>query len=221
MVDRKPVDPEHQNWQPDKPEDYCARCGASVGLGGATGAGCAWCLGKNMPWHRLVRLGLYHPPLDERIRAMKFGRQWAYGPFLGQQLAQQIGQPFDPKRIVVTSVPMHWLRRWRRGYNQADLMAGSLAKARGWPLVQTLTRTRYTPPQTRIPASGRARNVRNCFALVGIDLAGYEVVLVDDVKTTGSTLSACARLLRDAGAQSITVAVAAVADPQHTRFMFK
>ncbi len=207
-----------ERWRPDRAGDYCPRCGASCGAGGATPAGCAFCVGQRIAWHRIVRLGAYAPPLDARVRTMKFHGHWRWASRYGRLLGRRVGRPIDPQRIVVAPTPMHWLRRWRRGYNQAKLMAETLAATRGWPMVEALVRPRHTPPQTAVPVSGRAANVRGSFALAGVDLTGYEVVLVDDVKTSGATLSACVRLLREAGAVSVTAAVAAVADPQHAGF---
>lgn len=205
-------------WTPDTCDDYCVRCGASAGPGAATPTGCSFCHDQRLAWQRLTRLGPYRSPLDEHVRAMKFAHQWQWAPWLGKQLAAVVGQPARPQRVVVCPVPMHWTRRWRRGFNQSVLIAQALADARGWPMASLLRRTRRTPPQTAVAPSQRAANIRGSFAAEPVDLAGHEIILVDDVKTTGATLDTCARLLRRCGAVSIHCVVAAVADPKGQDF---
>ncbi len=137
------------------------------------------------------------------------------GAWMGEQLASAVGEPFDADKLVVCPVPMHWMRRWLRGFNQSALIAEQLAAVRGWRVAPLLQRPRATQPQTSVAPSRRTANIRGSFALLEeVDLTGYEVLLVDDVKTTGATLHACTRLLRQAGARSVCAAVAAVADPR-------
>ncbi|MEX0654035.1 MAG: ComF family protein [Phycisphaeraceae bacterium] len=198
-------------WRRDGVEAYCPRCGASTGPGAVTGKGCAACLDQRLAWDRLYRLGPYEPPMDGWIRQAKFHGHWRWTPWLGRQLAEVVGEPMVAGQVAVCPVPMHWGRRWWRGYNQARLMADALAAARGWPVADVLHRPRGRPPQTAVPPHRRAGNVAGSFAVEPVDLSGWEIVLVDDVKTTGATLTACARLLREAGARSVVVAVAAVA----------
>jgi len=125
-----------------------------------------------------------------------------------------VTSPPDSKPVVVCPVPMHWARRIGRGYNQAHLIGSALARDRRWPIARLLKRTRYTPPQTAVGPSRRVANVRQSFAIKRVDLTGWHVWLVDDVKTSGATLNACARLLRRAGAQQVNAAVVAVAHPR-------
>ena len=146
---------------------------------------------------------------------MKFSSAWAWARCFGEELAKVIDSTADTQRVGVCAVPMHWVRRMRRGYNQAQLMAEALADRRAWPLLPVLRRTRSTLPQTVVVPSGRAANIRKSFAMKPVDLTGWHIWLVDDVKTSGSTLAACTRLLRRAGATRVDVAVAAVAQPHH------
>jgi len=208
----------HPEWRMDEAEDYCHRCGASAGPGAVLADGCSFCRGKTLGWDRLARLSLYDAPLDGWLKQMKFARQWSWGPYFGERLAERVGEPIDPEKIVVTYVPMHWRRRWRRGFNQAELMARSLAQARGWPCMGLLKRPTLTPPQTAVVPSQREQNVSRSFAIRPVDLRGWQVVLIDDIKTTGATLGSCCKLLKRSGAGSIQVAVAAVADPKGLGF---
>lgn len=199
-------------WTPDTPADYCVRCGHDVGPGEMTLTGCSRCDGRRLPWHRVVRLGAYDGPVGERIRRMKFTGQWQWATQLGALLAERVPAPgADPGQVVVVPVPMHWLRRWWRGFNQASLLATAIAEHRGWLMLEALHRTRHTAPQTTLAPSSRAKNVSQSFAARAVDLKGLHVVLVDDVLTTGATARPCCRLLKQMGARTITMAVVAVA----------
>lgn len=211
----------HGDWQADEPDEYCHRCGASAGPGAVLADGCAFCRGKKLAWDRLTRLALYDEPVDGWLKQMKFARQWSWAPHLGRLLAHRVGEPIDPNKTVVTYVPMHWRRRWRRGFNQAQLMAESLGKERGWPTFALLKRSAWTPPQPSVIPSQREANVRQSFAIRSVDLTGFQVILVDDIKTSGATLSACCKLLKQSGATSIHIAVATVADPKGVKFKRK
>lgn len=210
-----------EGWQPDAVDDYCHRCGASSGPGSVLADGCTFCRGKKLQWDRLTRLSLYDDPMDGWVKQMKFAKQWSWAPHLGRLLAERVGEPIDESKIVVTYVPMHWRRRWRRGFNQAQLMAKALASARSWPMVPLLQRTQWTHPQPSVLGSQRIANVNQSFAMREVDLAGWQVIVVDDIKTSGATLGTCCKLLKGAGARSIQVAVAAVADPKGMDFKRK
>jgi ComF family protein len=107
---------------------------------------------------------------------------------------------------IVVPVPLHWRRRRRRGFNQAEALARNL----GLPCRNALRRRRSTPSQTDLPAAERQRNVRDAFALRrGAEVNGRIVLIVDDVATTGATIEACARVLRAAGAQEVRALTAA------------
>jgi ComF family protein len=104
-------------------------------------------------------------------------------------------------------VPLHASRRRERGFNQA----ADLARHMGLPTVGALRRVRATSTQTGLPAARRHRNVRDAFAVTraGKTLGNATVVLIDDVSTTGATLEACARVLKQAGVVEIRALTAA------------
>ena len=104
-------------------------------------------------------------------------------------------------------VPLHPSRRRQRGFNQA----ADLARHVGLPVVPALCRIRATATQTSLPAARRNRNVRDAFAVGRWDgsLRQATVVLIDDVSTTGATLEACARVLKDAGVREVRALTAA------------
>lgn len=201
-------------WSRDTVEQYCWRCGSSTGPGETTSDGCPNCLSRRLRWQRIVRLGAYAPPLSDWIRAMKFHREWSWGPWLGAHLGQLLRDPLDGAPVALCPVPLHWRRRWWRGFDQARLIARGIANQRNWPILDILRRPRHTYPQSNTPLRRKTANVRDVFRPLPVDLAGWEVWLVDDVKTSGATLSQCAQLLKSLGALRIHVAVAAVADPR-------
>ena len=212
---------EDEGWHIDPPHAYCHRCGATVGPGEATDRGCSRCVSESIPWDGLIRLAAYKPPVSGWLVAMKFHRVWSWGPWFGRQLAERVQSVADPSRTIVCPVPMPALRRWRRGYNQADLIAQAFADRLQLPCAHLLRRRGRQTPQTNVPPSQRAANVRHAFAMERVDPAGWHVWLIDDVKTTGSTLGACVRLLKSAGVASVNIAVAAVADPKNADFKVK
>ena len=192
-----------------------------MGPGGATERGCAFCIHRPIAWDGTTRLGAYREPLDEWIIQMKFGGQWTWAQWFGRQLAGAVDVGTLDGQVVVCPVPMHWHAQWRRGYNQAERIARVLAAARGWPLARALRRPRHRPPQTSVAPSQRDQNVRDSFKVRRLDLTGWHVVLVDDVKTSGATARVTSRLLKQAGAESVHLAVVAVADARHTDFKAK
>jgi ComF family protein len=123
-----------------------------------------------------------------------------------RRLMQERGAAVLAGADCVVPVPLHWRRRWRRGFNQALELSHGL----GLPVLRALRRHENTRTQTDLPASARQRNVRDAFAFRRrVPIAGRRVVLVDDVSTTGATLEACARVLMAAGAAEVRTLTAA------------
>jgi ComF family protein len=113
---------------------------------------------------------------------------------------------------VIVPVPLHWRRRWARGYNQSEAVALALADRLHWPCwPHGLCRWRHTPMQHHQSSpTARRLNVQGAFRVAPrVSFQGRTVLLVDDVMTTGSTMHEAARTLRDAGAARVVVAVLA------------
>jgi ComF family protein len=160
--------------------------------------------------------GDYEGALREIVHAFKYeGRRSLASP-LGEMLRAAGGDLLAGAHCAVP-VPLHAGRRMQRGFNQA----ADLARTTGLPLVHALWRTRPTMPQTGLTAAARRRNVRGAFRLspllspraTAARLTGRVVLLVDDVRTTGATLDACARVLRDAGVTEVRALTVARAAP--------
>jgi predicted amidophosphoribosyltransferase len=150
-----------------------------------------------------VRAGaLFGGPVADAVHALKYGgRPDAAGP-LGRWLA---GRVELPRGARVAWVPLGPGRRTARGYDQAMILAAALAREAGLPLQRgALRRVRETPPQVGRDRAARARNVAGAFA-ASPSVAGRDVVLVDDVVTTGATAEAAVAALAAAGARSVVV----------------
>ncbi len=154
--------------------------------------------------------GLFGGPLADAIHALKYGDRPALARPLGRWLAARIRLPRD---ALVVAVPLGRRRRLARGYDQAGRLAEQVARAGGAPLLQgALRRVRETPPQVGRSRAARAANVAGAFEADPRRVAGRELVLVDDVVTTGATADAAARALLAAGARRVTVVALARAE---------
>lgn len=175
---------------------------------------CGECRRQPPAFDRLVAGWTYAPPLDEVIRALKFRRLDYLGGHLGTALGDLLPATLGAIDAVVP-VPLHWRRRWARGYNQAELIARPLAARLGLPLRRALRRRRGAAPQATLPQAARRRNLKSPFVTRG-SLSGACLLLVDDVVTTGATLRAAAACLRTAGAGTI-IAVVVARTPRESR----
>jgi ComF family protein len=187
----------------------CDRCGdplPSWRVVSAAEGVCARCRRMQSLITRGRSAGEYEGTLREIIHALKYeGRQTLARP-LAKLILDASGDLLEDADYLVP-VPLHPWRRLRRGFNQATILAAHL----GLPVVHALWRRRRTSPQTGLTAGARRRNVRDAFRLAPFarDLDGRCVVLVDDVRTTGATLDACARVLLDAGVREVRALTAA------------
>jgi len=188
----------------------CPRCAATVGLYSDTSEGCSSCRDERPHYDSTLRLGRYEGLLRTLILRAKH--------YSGEPVAELLGTSFARRhrnelvRLGVdraVAVPSHWWRRMRRGYNQAQSIADSVARELGLPVSRRcLRRIRATAPQADLSRTDRQSNVRGAFAVRG-NVAGESVLLIDDVMTTGSTIDECAKALKRAGAKRVIVGVLA------------
>lgn len=211
----------------DEPGQYCWDCRAELPLArrpwcelcgdpvaGETGGEflCGACAegGRGFDWARSAMR--YRGAAKRAVRAFKYhSALWLEGELATWLEAAWASAPEQRREAAaLVPVPMHWTRQRAREYNQAELLARALAKRVGVPCrTGWLRRSGFTPTQTHLTARQRAENVRGRFRAGGRGLAGAGVVLVDDVMTTGATLSECAKALKAAGAAwvgAVTVA---------------
>jgi ComF family protein len=156
--------------------------------------------------------GPYEGPLRRAIHLLKYEGITPLARPLGERLALA-ANPFAGYDAIVPA-PLHWGRRWNRGFNQADLLAREVSRRTGIPVDRRLLRTRPTPPQAGLSAAERRRNLQGAFAAAGEKAAikGKNLIVIDDVMTTGATLEACARVLKRAGAAEVAALALARAD---------
>ena len=171
-------------------------------------SGCAaTCAGHNLDGS-IIAATNYCEISRKLVLAFKHGGKTALAPLLARLIAARLGEP-QPNRVIVP-VPLHPLRLWRRGYNQAALLGRELEwLGHGRLLVDGLRRVKSTPSLDRRSRAERAALLASAIRhhpRRADKLRGADVLLVDDVLTSGSTTAACSVALRQAGAARITVA---------------
>lgn len=203
----------------------CIFCGTVLPIkGGTTCSACA----KKLPYvedgNILRKIGkytcavtfYYEDCVQQGIRALKFrgrkNRAEHFAPYLAQTVAEHLGGEFD----AVTYVPIHFLRHVHRGFDQTKLIAEAAADIWEVKLLKTLRKTRNNRPQSSVKdPEARRKNVQNAYTAVNTEaFRGKRLLLIDDVVTTGSTLTACADELLAAGAASVVCAALAGGHPE-------
>ena len=178
---------------------------------------CPVCRRVDRPFARAVAYGSYDGGLRELIHLLKYNAVRPAANVLGRMLAEalvKLKPEFGPDKALVVPVPLYKGKRRQRGFNQAELIARSALKTgvdeRLVLATDVLLRTRHTQSQIGLTSHQRRENVRGAFAVARADeITGRDIVLVDDVYTTGTTATECARVLRKAGAARVWVATVA------------
>jgi len=172
---------------------------------------CRLCRAGANAFDAVCAAGFYEGRLRDLIHLFKYGGVETLAEPLGRMA--MLAYPRRERVDLVVPMPMHWWRRWRRGFNQAGLLAREVGKRTGLPVMPVVRRSRRTSPQAGLSRKARRQNVRGAFRVRRPDaVQGKRVLLVDDVFTTGSTANACARALKDAGAAWVGVLVLARVD---------
>jgi ComF family protein len=194
------------------PHFCCPRCASTIGAHTDVSAGCPHCRDNRFQVGAVSRLGPYAGALRDDILAMKHRSGETASECIARLWTRHHADRFRSMGVqVVIPVPLHWWRRFRRGYNQVEAPAVAIAGLLGVECrPRWLRRVRATPFQAQLPESERRTNVRGAFRVSNsARLFGKSVLLVDDVLTTGSTANEAARALRRGGATRILVAVLA------------
>ncbi|MBI2019492.1 ComF family protein [Candidatus Daviesbacteria bacterium] len=188
----------------------CPNC-EKLAIGGQTHPICKRRFGLDGLWS----LGIYQGSLREAIKQLKYGRvkglaeslvdilmeYWAkYQPFVFDQIKRNQGEGWG-----ITSVPLHWWRSNSRGFNQSNLIGQILSKKLGLDYCEALKRVRYTKPQVKLKGYDRHQNIKDAFAIsLNISISQFpNILLIDDVWTTGSTLRECSYILKKNGAKKV------------------
>jgi ComF family protein len=182
-----------QNRFPLDEEGRCALC-----RNGLRGFDAAYCY------------GVYGGVLRRLIHLFKYRKVRSLEAPLADYLLRTL--PREVRFDAIVAVPLHWRRRWRRGFNQCELLAREVSRRTGIPVAKALRRPRASKAQAGLTLAARRHNVKMGSFSVAADVAGQSVLLVDDVLTTGSTAAACALALKRAGALRVSVITVARAD---------
>ena len=187
-------------------------CGAPVYSGLALGHVCDACVSAPPAWSRGAAAVAYAGVGRRLVLALKHGDRLDVAALAAEWMLRA-GRPLVDTADLIAPVPIHWRRRIKRRYNQSEELARDLAAAAGKSETYApglLVRSRHTETQDGKNRSARHANVRDAIAVAPstrTSLSGKTVLLIDDVLTTGATLSACAEALRDAGAADVNVLV--------------
>lgn len=191
---------------------FCAKCSEPF-FGAITQTfSCANCEHRTLHFDTAVAAYRSRSLVRKLVHDFKYGRQRHLRYPLAEWLSETLNDPRlrDRRFDVIIPVPLHAARERERGFNQATLLAELLATKMAVPLRPVLERIRYTTTQTSHDRAERMENLQDAFRLrKNRDVRELRVLLIDDVLTTGSTLSECARVLKAAGAISVHAATAA------------
>lgn len=155
--------------------------------------------------------GSYEGTLRKLIHVFKYGGVRPLAGIFGRLMAQAL--PREAGFDMVVPMPLHWFKQWQRGFNQAELLASEIGRKWNTPVKRIVRRQRVTAPQAGLTNAKRRANVQGAFRIAGgRRLDGLRILLVDDVVTTGATASACARVLKRAGAAHVCLLALARTD---------
>lgn len=166
---------------------------------------CGECQKTPPEFEQLIYASYYQYPIDQWVMALKFGNQLAFSRLIADCLMPFLSGLSNT--IPLIPVPLHKNRLKTRGYNQAYEIARQISKIKGNPVINnTLIRHKNTAMQAELKESQRAANVRAAFS-INQPVNAKQVLLIDDVYTTGHTIKSCAKVLKKAGVEKIIVAV--------------
>jgi ComF family protein len=184
---------------------------------------CGECLKEKPTFAKASAYGSYEEGLRELIHLLKYDHVLPAANVLGRMVAEAVtdlSPDFGSELPLVVPVPLHEKKLRQRGFNQSELIASAMVKASAWKLElapKLLERKRETDSQTGLTRQQRVANLRGAFRARN-QIAGRNILLIDDVFTTGTTASECARVLRRAGAEKVWVATVARVLKSETTF---
>ncbi len=189
----------------------CRRCGAGLYRPNPFSDQCAHCMHSDLRFDQTLAVGNYQGLLKELVVRMKNQHDDVLAYHLGHRMAYElIGHGWTDVDSVLP-VPSHWLRRLNRGFQASEILADQVSRLLQIPLnTHALYVARPTKKQGMLSETARRKNVRNAFGLrKGSSVKGKSILIIDDVATSGATLSEIARLLKSNGASQVRVAVVA------------
>ena len=196
---------------PDVWQRGCPTCGAFITRPEVYSDHCALCRDVPLRFDASISLGNYQGLLKAMVLELKRGGRESLALQLGRLLgARLLRQEFFDSADLLLPVPIHWRRRLVRGFHAAGVIAEGVRSSTGLPIGDVLQCQRLTEKQGTLTGQKRFRNVKNAFQLRPlVSVEGSRIVVVDDVMTSGATLSELANVLKKAGAKSVHCAVVA------------
>ena len=172
---------------------------------------CTVCRKSLVNFDTAYSFGSYDGPLRKLIQLFKYGKVESLATPLSRLLIRAL--PVEDRFDSIIAMPMHWRKRWERGFNQSELLARPVAKRYGLKLSRNLRRSRFTKPQAGLTEAERRENLKNSFVVKNPrEIEGKRLLLIDDVFTTGGTLRAAAGALKASGACHISALTLARVD---------
>jgi competence protein ComFC len=172
---------------------------------------CTVCRESLVNFDTAYSYGSYEGPLQKLIQLFKYGKVESLADPLSRLLLKSL--PFGENFDVIMAMPMHWRKKWERGFNQAELLAEPVARRFGMKLSNNLARARYTKAQAGLNEKERQANLKGSLTVKrSAEVSGKRVLLIDDVLTTGATLRAAAAALKASGAAHVTALTLARVD---------
>ena len=155
----------------------------------------------------------YEGDVRSSLLRYKFGGRRSYASGYGRLLAMELLKTYPDGFDMLTWIPISRRRKWKRGYDQVELIARAVARELGVEPRRLLRKIRHNPPQSGLKdASQRRANVLGAYQVIQPEaVVGKRIVLLDDILTTGATASECARVLKTAGAKEVHCAAMAAA----------
>jgi len=186
-------------------EPFCSRCAEPYARHAPGEFLCSNCAGRRWSLGRVRAAYRAVGTVREVILRFKYQREYSLRPWLGRWMRDGFRQYYSQEKWdALVPVPLHGARRRERGFNQSAEIAGWLGAKVGIGVEEGLVRIKPTRPQARLRRVERLRNLRGALALApGFDPRGRRLLLCDDVFTTGATADACARVLKQAGAEEV------------------
>ena len=184
-------------------EPYCMHCGKSIRR--EEDEYCYDC-GRRPHYYESGRAVWQHAStVRPAIYQFKYHNRRIYGRAFAREMVRVYGRAIRKRQIaIIIPIPLSKRRRRKRGYNQAEILAKEIGRIMDIPVdTESLIRNKNTIPQKVMDARGRRKNLQHAFAWTGQNLQGVNVLLIDDIYTTGSTIDVAAKTVKLAGAEKV------------------
>lgn len=189
-------------------QPLCVQCGHPFEFSLTEDTLCGECVANPPPYRKARTVCMYNDISRNIVTGLKYSDRTYIAPYIARWMTRN-GQSLLEEADYIVPVPLHRLRLFTRRYNQALLLANTIGKQTGIPLMHNLLkRKRHTPPQAGLTRNQRLKNVTGAFTIRSKyhkRICQKHIVLIDDVMTTGATIHACTRALLKAGAVRVDV----------------